>query len=117
MNISKFFIERPVFAAVLSAFITIAGAISLFRLPISEYPEVVPPSVQVTAIYPGANPKTIADTVAAPLEEAINGVERMIYMKSTSGGDGSYALTVSFEVGSDPDLNTVNVATASPLGN
>ncbi len=78
MKLSHFFIDRPVFAAVLSAFITIAGAIALFKLPVAEYPEVVPPSVVVRAAYPGANPKVIAETVAAPLEQAIVGVEDML---------------------------------------
>src|SRR4029079_8368299 len=82
VKLSHFFIERPVFAAVLSAFITIAGAIALFKLPVAEYPEVVPPSVVVRAAYPGANPKVIAETVAAPLEQAIVGVEDMMYMSS-----------------------------------
>ena len=80
MKLSHFFIDRPIFAAVISAFITIGGAIALFTLPISEYPEVVPPSVVVNASYPGANPKVVADTVAAPLEQAIVGVEDMLYM-------------------------------------
>src|SRR5690606_33950941 len=79
MNISKFFVDRPIFAAVLSVLILLAGLLSVFRLPISEYPEVVPPSVVVRAQFPGANPKVIAETVAAPLEEAINGVEGMLY--------------------------------------
>ena len=83
-DFSRIFVDRPILAAVLSILIFVAGLIALPNLPVSEYPEVVPPSVQVTAIYPGANPKTIADTVAAPLEEAINGVERMIYMKSVA---------------------------------
>ena len=82
MNISKFFIDRPIFAGVLSVLILLAGVLSLFQLPISEYPEVVPPSVVVRAQYPGANPKVIAETVASPLEESINGVENMLYMSS-----------------------------------
>src|SRR5579872_3675091 len=84
MKLSNFFIDRPIFAAVISTFITIAGLIALFKLPVSEYPEVVPPSVIVRASYPGANPKVIADTVAAPLEQAIVGVEDMLYMSSTA---------------------------------
>ena len=96
MKLTNFFIDRPIFAAVLSAFITIAGAIALFQLPISEYPEVVPPSVVVRAAYPGANPKVVADTVAAPLEQEIVGVEDMLYMSSQTTMDGSLALTVTF---------------------
>ena len=88
MDFSKFFIDRPIFAAVLSIIIFAAGLIALPLLPISEYPDVVPPSVQVRAIYPGANPKEISETVATPLEEAINGVEDMMYMKSVAGSDG-----------------------------
>ena len=103
MNISKFFIDRPIFAGVISVMITLAGALSVFQLPISEYPEVVPPSVVVRAQYPGANPKVLAETVAAPLEEAINGVEDMLYMQSQANSDGNLAVTVSFNLGTDPD--------------
>ena len=109
MKLSDFFIERPIFAGVISAFITIAGLIALFKLPISEYPEVVPPSVVVHASYPGANPKVIADTVAAPLEQAIVGVEDMLYMSSTSTMDGSLTLTVTFRIGADIDRAQVQV--------
>jgi len=109
MKLSNFFIERPIFAGVISAFITIAGLIALFKLPISEYPEVVPPSVVVHASYPGANPKVIADTVAAPLEQAIVGVEDMLYMSSTSTMDGSLTLTVTFRIGADIDRAQVQV--------
>ncbi|KAA0589079.1 multidrug efflux pump [Azospirillum lipoferum] len=103
MNISKFFIDRPIFAGVLSVALFLAGAIALFRLPISEYPEVVPPSVVVRAQFPGANPKVIAETVASPLEEQINGVEGMLYMQSQANSDGNMALTVTFKLGTDPD--------------
>ncbi|MBV5285146.1 MAG: efflux RND transporter permease subunit [Methyloversatilis discipulorum] len=103
MNISRFFIDRPIFAGVLSVLILLAGALSLFQLPISEYPEVVPPSVVVRAQFPGANPKVIAETVASPLEEAINGVEDMLYMQSQANSDGNLTLTVYFNLGMDPD--------------
>ena len=109
MKLSHFFIDRPIFAAVISAFITIGGAIALFTLPISEYPEVVPPSIVVNASYPGANPKVVADTVAAPLEQAIVGVEDMLYMSSTATMDGSLAITITFRIGSDVDRAQVQV--------
>ncbi|MBV8974477.1 MAG: efflux RND transporter permease subunit, partial [Sinobacteraceae bacterium] len=108
-SLSDFFIERPIFAGVISAFITIAGLLALFKLPISEYPEVVPPQVVVHASYPGANPKVIADTVAAPLEQAIVGVEDMLYMSSTSTMDGALTLTVTFRIGADIDRAQVQV--------
>ena len=103
MNLSKFFIDRPIFAGVLSLLILIAGLVALRGLPISEYPEVAPPSVVVRAQYPGANPKVIAETVATPLEEAINGVEDMLYMGSQATTDGVMTLTVTFKLGTDPD--------------
>ncbi|WP_422010469.1 efflux RND transporter permease subunit [Roseateles sp.] len=103
MNFSKFFIDRPIFAGVLSLLIFIGGLLSIRALPISEYPDVVPPSVVVRAQYPGANPKVIAETVATPLEEAINGVEDMLYMSSQATTDGLMTLTVSFKLGTDPD--------------
>jgi multidrug efflux pump len=109
MNISRFFIDRPIFAAVLSIVIFVAGLIAMPLLPISEYPDVVPPSVQVRAVYPGANPKVIAETVATPLEEAINGVENMMYMKSVAGSDGVLVTTVTFKPGTDPDQAQVQV--------
>jgi len=109
MKFSSYFIDRPVFASVLSAFILIAGAISLFKLPISEYPEVVPPSVVVRAAYPGANPKVISETVAAPLEQEIVGVENMLYMSSQATIDGSLALTITFRIGTDIDRAQVQV--------
>jgi len=103
VNLSKFFIDRPIFAGVLSLLMLIAGLLALKALPISEYPEVVPPSVVVRAQYPGANPKVIAETVATPLEEAINGVEGMLYMGSQATTDGLMTLTVTFKLGTDPD--------------
>ena len=103
MNISRFFVDRPVFAGVLSIIILVAGLIGMGLLPISEYPEVVPPSIVVTAQYPGANPKVISETVATPIEEQINGVEGMLYMNSQATSDGLLTLTVTFKLGTDPD--------------
>ncbi|MFG1181538.1 efflux RND transporter permease subunit [Xanthobacter versatilis] len=103
MNLSKFFIDRPIFAGVLSVLIFLAGLISMRAMPISEYPEVVPPQVVVRATYAGANPKVIAETVSTPLEEAINGVEDMLYMSSQATTDGLMTLTVTFKLGTDPD--------------
>ncbi|WP_286269428.1 efflux RND transporter permease subunit [Thalassotalea hakodatensis] len=109
MNFSHFFIKRPIFASVLSLVILIGGAISLFQLPISEYPEVVPPTVVVTANYPGANPTVIAQTVATPLEQEINGTENMLYMFSQATSDGRMTLTVTFALGTDLDRAQVQV--------
>jgi len=109
MDFSRFFIDRPIFAAVLSILIFVTGVIAIPLLPVSEYPDVVPPSVQVRAEYPGANPKVIADSVATPLEEAINGVENMMYMKSVAGSDGVLVTTVTFRPGTDPDQAQVQV--------
>src|SRR6266567_1234201 len=103
MNFSKFFIDRPIFAAVLSIVIFTAGLVAIPLLPISEYPEVVPPTVQVRAVYPGANPKILSETVATPLEESINGVERMMYMKSVASSDGVMLMTITFQPGTDPN--------------
>ena len=108
-NLSKFFIDRPRFAAVLSILIFVAGALAVWKLPISEYPEVVPPSVVVRAVFPGANPKVLAETVASPLEDAVNGVENMLYMSSQSTSDGTLQLTVTFKVGTNADQAQVNV--------
>ncbi len=104
LDISHRFIDRPILAGVLSLFVFIAGTIAMFQLPISEYPDVVPPQVVVAANYPGANPKVIAETVAAPLEEQINGVENMIYMSSQATTDGNLSITVTFKLGTNPDL-------------
>src|SRR3982074_2501899 len=109
MDFSKFFIDRPIFAAVLSIVILVAGLISMPLLPVSEYPEVVPPTIVVKATYPGANPKVIAETVSAPLEEQINGVEDMMYMKSVAGSDGTLQMTITFRPGTDPSKAQVDV--------
>jgi hydrophobe/amphiphile efflux-1 (HAE1) family protein len=109
MRLSRFFIDRPIFAAVLSIVIFIAGLIAMLSLPVSEYPEVVPPSIVVRAIYPGANPRVLSEAVATPLEEQINGVENMLYMSSQATSDGVLTLTVTFRVGTDVDLAQVQV--------
>ncbi len=109
MNFSDFFIKRPIFAGVLSIVIFLIGAIALWKLPVSEYPEVIPPTVVVRASYPGANPQTIAETVSTPLEQAINGVENSIYMFSQATSDGVMTLTVTFKLGTDPDMAQVQV--------
>ncbi|SDC63998.1 multidrug efflux pump [Bradyrhizobium brasilense] len=109
MDFSRFFIDRPIFAAVLSIVIVVAGAVAIPLLPISEYPDVVPPTVVVQATYPGANPKVIAETVASPLEEQINGAENMMYMKSVAGSDGVLQMTITFAPGTDPDKAQVGV--------
>jgi multidrug efflux pump len=105
--IAHFFIDRPIFASVLSIVITLTGAIGLYSLPIAQYPLITPPSVQVSIVYPGASPQVVADTVAAPIEQQVNGVAGMLYMSSQMGTDGSYTLTVTFDVGTD--LNTALV--------
>ncbi len=116
MNISHFFIDRPIFATVLSIVITIVGGLAVLILPVSQYPEIVPPTVQVSASFPGANAKTVAETIAAPIEQQVNGVENMLYMSSQSASDGSYALTITFKLGTNLDTaqvlvqNRVNLA-------
>ena len=107
--ISAVFIRRPRLAVVIAIVITLAGAIALMRIPVAQFPDIVPPRVQVTASYPGASAAVIEAAVAQPLEAQIVGVDKMIYMKSTSANDGTYNLTVSFAVGTNPDVDTVNV--------
>src|SRR5450432_612400 len=116
---SRFFIDRPIFASVLSIVITLAGGISLFTLPIAQYPENTPPTVEVSAVYPGANARVVANTVAAPIEQQVNGVEGMMYMSSQSANDGTYSLTVTFQPGSDLNIAQVlvqnRVSLAEPI--
>jgi multidrug efflux pump len=106
---SRFFIDRPIFATVISVVITLAGFVAVWTLPVAQYPEVTPPTVQVTALYPGANAKTVQDTVAAPIEAQVSGVEGMLYMNSRCTNDGSYNLTVTFRLGMDSDMAQVLV--------
>ena len=116
--LSRFFIDRPRFATVLAIVIMIAGGVSLLTLPVAQYPEIVPPTVEVSTVYPGANASVVAATVAAPIEQEVNGVEGMIYMSSTSASDGSYTLMVTFDVGTDLDMASIlvqnRVTTAEP---
>ena len=106
---SKFFIERPIFAIVLAVLMLLAGVLTVLTLPIAQYPEITPPTVQVSATYPGANAETVASTIAEPIEEQVNGVEGMMYMSSSSGSDGSYNLTITFDQGTDVDIAAVKV--------
>ncbi|MFM8290046.1 MAG: efflux RND transporter permease subunit, partial [Planctomycetaceae bacterium] len=115
----RFFIDRPIFASVMSIVVTLAGAVALSTLPVTQYPEITPPTVEVSAVYPGANAQVVADTVAAPIEQQVNGVEAMVYMTSHSTNDGTYRLTVTFRPGTDLDLAQVmvqnRVALAQPI--
>src|SRR4051812_41581410 len=116
---SKFFIDRPIFASVLSIVVTLAGGIAVFTLPVAQYPEITPPTVEVSAVYPGANAQVVADTVAAPIEQQVNGVENMMYMSSQCTNDGTYTLTITFKIGVDLNMAQVlvqnRVALAQPI--
>ncbi len=114
--ISHFFIDRPIFAAVLSIVITIMGVAALTALPIAQYPDIAPPTVIVTASYPGANAQTVLDTVAAPIEQQVSGVENMLYMSSQCANDGSYTLLVTFKQGMDSNMAQVLVQNRVSLG-
>src|SRR5712691_8760222 len=117
--ISRFFIDRPIFANVIAIVTVIFGLVTVRSLPVEQYPQITPPTVQVTTTYPGANAQVVADTVGVPIEQQVNGVERMLYMSSTSASDGSYKLTVTFDVGTNLDIAQVlvqnRVATAATL--
>src|ERR1700742_3767018 len=111
--LSAVFVDRPRLAIVIAIVITIAGALALMAIPFAQYPDIVPPQVSVTTIYPGAGSAVVDGTVAQPIEAQLVGVDKMMYMKSVSGDDGSYALTASFELGTDPDINRVQIALSS----
>src|SRR3954454_16796798 len=115
---SKFFIERPIFANVIAIMTMLVGAVTLIGLPVEQYPKITPPTVQVTTTYPGANAQVLSDVVASPIEQEVNGVEGMLYMSSSCSSNGSYTLTVTFEVGTDLDKAQVliqnRVAIAQP---
>src|SRR6266436_4975965 len=105
----NFFIERPVLSTVIALLMILSGALAALGLPIAQYPQVVPPQVQVTATFPGANADVVAQSVAAPIEQQVNGAQDMLYMSSKSGNDGTYSLTVTFEIGSDKNIDQIEV--------
>ena len=115
--LSRFFIDRPIFAAVISILITLAGAVFVWQLPIAQYPDITPPTIQVSCLYPGASAQVVSETVAAPIEQQILGVEKMLYMSTQCTNDGGCSIAVTFEVGTDLDMaqvlvqNRVNLAT------
>jgi multidrug efflux pump subunit AcrB len=109
MRISHFFIDRPIFAAVVSIVFVILGGVAFFRLPVAQYPEIAPPTITVSGQYPGASADVVAATVVTPIEQQINGVENMIYMSSNSTGDGRFTISVSFDIGTNLDIAQVQV--------
>src|SRR5437588_2511631 len=111
---TRFFIDRPIFASVLSIILVLAGAVAVYSLPVAQYPEITPPTVEVYAVYPGANARVVADTVASPIEQQVNGVEDMMYMSSQCTNDGNYSLTVTFKHG--VDLNMAQVLVENSVG-
>jgi multidrug efflux pump subunit AcrB len=115
--LSGFFIRRPIFAIVISVVITLAGLLALSAIPIAQYPNITPPQVTVTATYPGASAETIAATIAQPIEVQVNGVPGMLYMRSTSSSSGTYSLQVTFAIGTDPNIDQVNVQNRVQLAN
>src|SRR5271156_3728196 len=111
---SKFFIKRPIVAMVVAIFFVIVGSVMIFRLPVAQFPEIVPPEIQTTAIYTGADALTVEQSVATPIEEQVNGAKNMIYMQSINGNDGTMTLQVNFDVGTDVDLDQVQVQNRLP---